>query len=52
MCTVTNMTQRSFASAEYAVKKERTRAVKFLGDMELVVLWGRLITVIRQGEVA
>ena len=33
MCAVTNMTQRTFASAEYAVKKNRARRMKFLDDM-------------------
>ena len=40
------MTQRSFASAEYAMKKKRTRREKFLADMERVVPWSRLIAVI------
>jgi IS5 family transposase len=40
------MNQRSFASAEYALKKKRTRREKFLADMERVVPWERLIAVI------
>ena len=40
------MSQRSFASAEYAMKKKRTRREKFLGVMERIVPWARLITVI------
>ncbi|MEJ8858845.1 IS5 family transposase [Variovorax robiniae] len=40
------MSQRSFASAEYALKKKRTRREKFLGEMERVVPWARLIAVI------
>ena len=31
------MNQRSFASAEYALKKKRTRREKFLAEMERVV---------------
>jgi IS5 family transposase len=42
----TEMNQRSFASAGYAVKKKRTRREKFLADMERVVPWVRLIAVI------
>jgi IS5 family transposase len=30
----TSMSQRSFASAECAMKKKRTRREKFLGEME------------------
>lgn len=45
--TITNMTQRSFASAEYAMKKKQTRREKFLGDMERVVPWERLVAVIK-----
>ena len=40
------MSQRSFASAEYAMKKKLTRREKFLGDMERIVPWSRLIAVI------
>ena len=40
------MSQRSFASAEYAMKKKFTRREKFLADMERVVPWSRLIAVI------
>jgi IS5 family transposase len=40
------MNQRSFASAEYALKKKRTRREKFLAEMERVVPWSRLIAVI------
>lgn len=39
------MSRRSFASAEYAMKKKRTRREKFLADMERVVPWARLIAV-------
>ena len=42
----TEMNQRSFASAEYAMKKKRTRREKFLAEMERIVPWGRLIAVI------
>ena len=45
-CSITPMSQRSFASAEYAMKKKRTRREKFLADMERVVPWSRLIAVI------
>jgi len=40
------MSQRSFASSEYAMKKKRTRREKFLAEMERVVPWARLIAVI------
>jgi IS5 family transposase len=40
------MSQRSFASAEYALKKKRTRREKFLGEMERIVPWARLIALI------
>ena len=43
---MTDMSQRSFASAEYAMKKKCTRREKFLADMERVVPWSRLIAVI------
>ncbi len=42
----TSVSQRSFASAEYAMKKKRTRREKFLGEMERIVPWARLIAVI------
>jgi hypothetical protein len=42
----TSMSQRSFASAEYAMKKKRTRREKFLGEMERIVPGVRLIAVI------
>ena len=45
-CSVTNMSQRSFASAEFAMKKKRTRREKFLGEMERIVPWSRLVAVI------
>ena len=35
--------QGSFSQAEYAVKKRQTRRDKFLGEMELVVPWARLV---------
>ncbi len=40
------MNQRSFASSEYAMKKKQTRREKFLGEMERIVPWPRLIAVI------
>ncbi|RZI63968.1 MAG: transposase, partial [Pseudomonas sp.] len=40
------MSQRSFASAEYAMKKKRTRREMFLAEMERVVPWSRLIAVV------
>ena len=40
------MNQRSFASAEYALKKKRTRREKFLAEMEHVVPWACLVAVI------
>ena len=40
------MNQRSFASAEYALKKKQTRREKFLAEMERVVPWTRLIALI------
>jgi IS5 family transposase len=40
------MSQRSFASAEFAMKKKRTRREKFLGEMERIVPWPKLIAVI------
>ncbi|MFT3718645.1 IS5 family transposase [Pseudorhodoferax sp.] len=36
------MNQRSFASAEYALKKKRTRRERFLDEMERLVPWARL----------
>ena len=44
--SITNMSQRRFASAEFAMKKKRTRREKFLADMERVVPWTRLVAVI------
>jgi IS5 family transposase len=38
----TTMQQRSFASAEFALKKKRTRREVFLAGMERVVPWSRL----------
>jgi transposase, IS5 family len=38
--------QMSFAQAEFAGKKRTTRREKFLGDMEKVVPWSRLVGVI------
>lgn len=38
--------QMSFAQAEYAGRKKVTRREKFLGDMERVMPWGRLVRVI------
>ena len=40
------MSQRSFAGAEYAMKKKRTRREKFLAEMERIVPWARLIALI------
>ena len=40
------MSQLSFASSEYAMKKKRTRREKFLGEMDRIVPWSRLIEVI------
>lgn len=40
------MSQRSFASAEFAMKKKRTRREKFLAEMERLVPWPRLTAVI------
>ena len=37
----------SFAQSEYATKKKATRRERFLGEMEEVVPWGRLVEVIR-----
>jgi IS5 family transposase len=42
----TTMSQGSFASAEFALKKKRTRREKFLADMERMVPWARLVAVI------
>jgi len=39
--------QLSFAQSEYAGKKKVTRRDKFLGEMEKVVPWARLVEVIR-----
>jgi transposase, IS5 family len=39
--------QLSFAQDEYARKKKVTRRDKFLGEMEMVVPWARLVEVIR-----
>src|SRR5580693_6505860 len=38
--------QLSFAQSEYAGKKKLTRREKFLGEMEVVVPWARLVTLI------
>src|SRR5277367_1791781 len=38
--------QLSFAQAEYAGKKKTTKREKFLGEMEQVVPWARLVAVI------
>lgn len=42
----TTIHQRSFASAEFALKKKRTRREVFLAEMERVVPWSRLEAVI------
>ena len=39
--------QMSFAQSEYAMKKKVTRRERFLGEMEEVVPWERLVEVIR-----
>jgi IS5 family transposase len=39
--------QGSFSQAEYAGKKKQTRRDKFLGEMELVVPWARLVERLR-----
>src|SRR6187431_1764177 len=38
--------QLSFAQAEYAGKRKVTRRERFLGEMEQLVPWARLVTVI------
>ena len=40
------MSQLTFASSEYAMKKKRTRREKFLGEMDRIVPWSRLIAVV------
>ncbi|MGC9129231.1 MAG: transposase, partial [Acidithiobacillus sp.] len=40
------MHQLSFSSTEHAMKKRITRREKFLGEMERVVPWARLVAVI------
>ncbi len=40
------MSQLSFASSEYAMKKKRTRREKFLSEMDRIVPWARLMAVI------
>ena len=39
--------QMSFAQSEYAMKKKVTRRERFLGEMEEVVPWEKLVEVIR-----
>ena len=39
--------QMSFAQTEYAMKKKVTRRERFLGEMEEVVPWERLVEVIK-----
>jgi transposase, IS5 family len=39
--------QGSFAEAEYGAKKRQTRRDKFLGEMEQVVPWARLVERLR-----
>jgi IS5 family transposase len=46
IAATSTMSQRSFASAEHALKKKRTRREKFLAEMERVVPWARLMAVI------
>ncbi len=38
--------QLSFSASEYAGKKNATRRERFLGEMEEVVPWGKLIALI------
>ena len=38
--------QTSFAQAEYAGKKKQTRRERFLGEMEGLVPWARLVGLI------
>jgi len=40
------LSQPSFAQAEFAAKKKITRRERFLGEMERVVPWARLVTLI------
>ena len=40
------MSQTSFAQTEYAAKKKKTRRERFLGEMERVVPWAKLIMLI------
>jgi len=44
--STTEMNQRSFASAEYAMKKKRTRRERFLAEMDAVIPWSRLVRLI------
>ena len=44
--SITAMSQRSFASTEYALTKKRTRRELFLADTERVVPWPQLIALI------
>ena len=37
----------SFAQSEYAMKKKMTRRERFLGEMEKVVPWERLVEIIK-----
>ena len=39
---IPDMSQRSFASAEYAMKKKRTRREKFLAEMETIQAVGAI----------
>ena len=45
-CDDLGMKQTSFASAEYASKKRQTRRERFLAEMNVVVPWARLETLI------
>ena len=45
------MSQRSFAIAEYALKKRRTRRDQFLGEMERIVPWSRRVRPLVAGSV-
>jgi transposase, IS5 family len=44
------MDQMSFAEAEYAAKRKKTRREVFLEEMELVVPWKALIKVSSPGS--
>ncbi len=41
------MNQISFSDAEFTTKKRKTRREKFLEEMEIVVSWGKLESIIK-----